>query len=247
MAWVATAIIGSAVIGGAASYLGSSKAASAQEQAAQTAANTSMNMYNTTRNDLAPYRAIGSTSADQLTKQMPDLTAPISFDASTLANTPGYQFNLTQGLKSTQKSAAARGLGVSGAALKGAASFATGLSDSTYGNQFNYANTNKTNAFNRLSSLVNTGENAGAQTGNAGTSAANTSASAAIASGNAAAAGANAAGSAISNTANGIGGYIAYNGLYGNNVGNMPATGLGSPTTAQSNAYAISQGINPYA
>lgn len=44
------------------------------------------------------------------------------------------------------------------------------------------------------------------------------------------------------------GAYGVYNSLGGNaNVGAMPATGAGSPTDAQSNAYALSQGINPNA
>ena len=38
---------------------------------------------------------------------------------------------------------------------------------------------------------------------------------------------------------------LAMGGLFGN-IGNMPATGAGSPSLAQSNAYALSQGINPY-
>ena len=55
----------------------------------------------------------------------------------TLENTPGYQFTLNQGLESTQNSAAARGLANSGAALKGAATYATGLANDTYQNQYN--------------------------------------------------------------------------------------------------------------
>jgi hypothetical protein len=54
-----------------------------------------------------------------------------------LDNTPGYQFTLGQGLESTQNSAAARGLANSGAALKGAASYATGLANDTYQSQYN--------------------------------------------------------------------------------------------------------------
>ncbi len=50
--------------------------------------------------------------------------------------TPGYQFNQTQGQEGVQNSAAARGLSSSGAALKGAATFASGLADSTYQNQY---------------------------------------------------------------------------------------------------------------
>jgi hypothetical protein len=56
-----------------------------------------------------------------------------------LEATPGYQFTLDQGLKSVQSANAAKGLGVSGAALKGAATYATGLADKTYLDQFNVA------------------------------------------------------------------------------------------------------------
>lgn len=248
MAWVATAIVGAGVLGAGATAFGASKAADAQTNAANTAANTQLSMYGTTRGDLAPFRQIGSTAADQLTSKLSDLTAPITMDESTLQKTPGYQFNLTQGLKAAQNSAAARGLGTSGAALKGATTFATGLADSTYQNQFNNAVTNQTNAFNRLKSLVDTGENAAAQTGVAGASAASGAASAQIGAGNAQAAASNAIGGGIAGAANNIGGYAAYKGLYGSGggVGSMPATGAGSPSDATSNAFAISQGINPF-
>jgi hypothetical protein len=239
MAWVATAIVGSAVVGGLATAYGANQAASAQENAAaqaaataQNAQNISLGMYNTTRSDLAPYRAIGTTAATDLTNQLPALTAPITMDEATLENTPGYQFNLTQGEKAVTNSTAARGLGTSGAALKGAATYATGLADSTYQNQFNNANTNQTNAFTRLSSLVNTGETAAAAGGAAGTAAANTATTAAgqigsaqTQAGTAAAAGANATGGAIASTANGIGGYTAYKGLYGTTPGGTVANG----------------------
>lgn len=214
-AWVATAIVGSAVIGAVGTSLAAGKAADAQTNAANTAAATQLNMYNTTRGDLSPYRDIGSTASTQLTNRLSDLTAPVTMDQATLEKTPGYQFNLTQGLKGVTNSAAARGLGTSGAALKGAATFATGLADSTYQNQFNNAVTNQTNSFNRLKSLVDTGENAAAQTGSAGTAAATGAANAQIGAGNAQAAAANATGGAISSAANATGGALAYKGLYG--------------------------------
>src|SRR5882762_376786 len=149
-AWVATAIIGAGVVGAVATSYAANKAADAQTSAAQTAANTSLGMYNTTRSDLSSYRQIGQTASDQLTNRLTDLTSPITMDQATLEATPGYQFNKTQGLKAVQNSAAARGLGVSGAALKGAATFATGLADSTYQQQFSNAQTNQANAYNRL-------------------------------------------------------------------------------------------------
>jgi len=73
------------------------------------------------------------------------LTAPLTapFSAATLPSTPGYQFTLDQGLKSTQNSYAAQGLGASGAADKGAAQYATGLAQNTYNQQFqNYLTQN---------------------------------------------------------------------------------------------------------
>ena len=53
-----------------------------------------------------------------------------------LAATPGYQFELAQGLESTNNSAAARGLASSGAALKGADAYATGTAQQTYQNNY---------------------------------------------------------------------------------------------------------------
>jgi hypothetical protein len=111
---------------------------------------------------------------------------PGTMTQAQLEQTPGYQWNLAQGLKATQSAAAARGLGVSGASLKGAATYATGLADSTYQNQFNNAQsrfadylnlntgqqTNLSNQFSRLNSLATTGEQAAAQTGAQGTTAA---------------------------------------------------------------------------
>jgi hypothetical protein len=81
-----------------------------------------------------------------------------------LEATPGYQFTLQQGLESTQNSAAARGLGNSGAALKGAATYATGLANQTYQNQFQDMNTvaqgyqnNATGDINQGSGYLNQG------------------------------------------------------------------------------------------
>ena len=213
--WIATAIVGAGVIGAGATAYGANTAANAQENAAQTAANTSLSMFNTTNTNLAPFRALGSQAADNLSQNLSTYTTPITMDESTLQKTPGYQFDLTQGLKATQNSAAARGLGSSGAALKGASTYATGLADNTYQTQFNIANTNQTNAFNRLSTLVNTGENAAATTGTAATAAAGQVGTAATNAGNAAAAGANATGGAVNNLTNNLSGYLAYKGIYG--------------------------------
>ena len=124
--WTASAIIGGSIMNAASTAFGASKAAEAQTNAANQAQQTALSMYNTTRGDLSPYRQIGNVAAGDLTNRLGELTAPIMMDQATLEKTPGYQFNLYQGEKAVQNSAAARGLGESGAALKGAATLATG-------------------------------------------------------------------------------------------------------------------------
>lgn len=245
-AWVATAIVGAGVIGAASTAYAASKAADAQTSAANTASQTQLalgkqstdllsSQYNQTRSDLLPYNTAGQAAQSDLQSRLPFLTSPITMDQATLEQTPGYQFNKTQGLKAVQNSAAARGLGVSGAALKGAATFATSLADSTYQNQFNNENTNRQNAYDRLMGVIGTGENAAAMTGNIGSKAATTAAGVnttvggqvggnTIGAGNANAAAYNATGQAFGTAANNIGGYAAYKGLYGS------TSGQGSPS-----------------
>jgi len=225
MAWVATAIVGSAVIGGISQSYAASKAADAQTAAADKAIALQQGQYQQTRSDLDPYRQIGRTASDQLSSRIGELTTPITMDQATLEKTPGYQFNLTQGQRAVTNSAAARGLGSSGAALKGAATFATGLADSTYQNQFNNAQLNQKNAYDRLKGLVDTGENAAAQTGALGEKAAYNSGVATIGAGNAQAAADNKIGTSIANTTSGIGGYLAYKGLYGGGSSGPITTG----------------------
>jgi len=168
------------------------QSAGQQQQAGAASANQILeNQFNQTRTDLQPYASWGANTVPQVADALTDpalhsnfsyadFTAPTAAEA---AATPGYQFTLDQGLKANQNSASARGLGSSGAALKGASTFATGLADSTYGDTYNRAlqgyTTNRNNALsnfttnygvandnvNRLLGIVNVGENAAARTG----------------------------------------------------------------------------------
>lgn len=84
-----------------------------------------------------------------ISQEQMDLRKPITIDQATLETLPGYQFARTQGLKAVQNSAAARGLGVSGAALKGAATFSQGLADQNYSTYFQQQMQNNQAAFER--------------------------------------------------------------------------------------------------
>lgn len=206
---VAIAAIGSGALSAGATMIGASTAADAQTQAAADASATQMGMFDKMQGNLQPYMDLGQTGINQLTAQMGGLTsqpalpqggriqlptAPGPMDEATLRATPGYQFNQTQGLKAVSNSASARGLGVSGAAMKGAAAYGTGLADSTYQNQFNnqqtqfgnqetlfgnkvanFGNqqtlygdtvTNATNTYNRLMGIVGQGQASAAGVGN---------------------------------------------------------------------------------
>lgn len=226
---VAAAVVGGAVVGGIASNMAAGK----QADAAGDAADLSMEQYQQTRSDLAPYTGLGNNAINQIWGAMgytqgPDGTMGVNpnsilqqqfqFDPRNLENTPGYQFANQQGLKSIQNQMANRGLGLSGAQLKGATGFATGLANQTYGDQYNRAlstfNTNyqsASNNVNNLQSLINTGQNAAAQTGVQGQNAANSAGNYLTQAGNAQASGIIGAGNAISN---GVNNYMMYNALY---------------------------------
>jgi hypothetical protein len=146
------------------------------------------------------------------------LQKKFAFDAKDLANTPGYQFALGQGLKSTGNMLASQGLGLSGAQAKGLSRYATGLADQTYGEQYNRAlssyNTNyqvAANNVNNLQNLLNVGQNSAAQTGQAQITAANNAGNYLTQAGNAQAAGVTGVANALNNGANN---YLLYNALY---------------------------------
>ena len=127
------------------------------------AANTQGYINDTAQNAtgyLSPYTSMGTAAANQLTSQLPSLSQGFNPTMAQLEQTPGYQFAQQQGLESTQNSYAARGLGVSGAALKGAANYATGLADQTYTNQANIYNQNRTTSASILTGATQLGQQA---------------------------------------------------------------------------------------
>jgi hypothetical protein len=145
---------GNALLGAGASIWGSSEQAKAEEKAIA----AQLQMFGVAQNELQPFINAGQGSeawynyltgtGGSPTGQGPSynpLTAPLTapFTAANLPTTPGYQFTLNQGQKDTQNSYAALGLGSSGAAEKGAATYTTGLAQSTYNQQLqNYLTQN---------------------------------------------------------------------------------------------------------
>lgn len=231
MSWVAAAVVGAGALSAGASIYGSSKAADTQSANAARVAEMQQRQYEQSRADLSPYRAIGEDATGRMKTKLSDFTTPISIDPNMLENSNYYKFAMTQGQKATQNSAAARGLGKAGAALKGAAAFAKGLATDTYKTAFDMENINQTNAYSRLKSLIDTGANAAAGTGALGEKAAYNAGTALTGGANAEAANYNNIGKSISGLSNNLGGYAMYQGLYGNGGGgNVLPGGPNGPT-----------------
>lgn len=80
---------------------------------------------------------------------------------------PGYQFRLEQGRRALDRSAAARGGMLSGAAIKSANDYGQNMASQEYGNAFNRYQTNRANQLNPLQSLAGQAQTSSNQVGNA--------------------------------------------------------------------------------
>jgi hypothetical protein len=260
-AGIAAASVAAAGIGAIASSSAAGQASGAAKEAA--AQNLQMQQFNIAQQE--PFRRIGVDAINQLgdlnrrgfTEGQPNYLTlaqgamPGQMSQAELEATPGYRWNLAQGLQATQNNAAARGLGVSGAALKGAATYATGLADSTYQNQFNNAqnraktyldlNTaqqgNAQNLYSRLQGTASVGQNAASQTGSQITQGAATSANLLTQAGQNAAAGTVGMGNAATNAINsGLGNYLTYKGLQAGSGAGGGGGSLGGYTSSTGTA-----------
>jgi hypothetical protein len=124
-------------------------AAETQADAARDANATQLQMFQDTRTDLKPYRDVGYSALEQL-KQLP-FYHPLEVDPYTptpvfdptpaytgpseadLRTDPGYQFRVREGQKALERSAAGKGLLLSGGQLKDLTRFAQDLGAQEYG------------------------------------------------------------------------------------------------------------------
>ena len=83
-------------------------------------------------------------------------------------NNPQYQFLLKQGQQALDRSAAARGMGYSGAQMKAAQQFGQGLASQQYDKEYDRASQEFGNYYNRLAALAQGGQQAVQATGNQG-------------------------------------------------------------------------------
>lgn len=181
------AIIGAvgSVAGGYLSASGARSAANAQAAGANQASQTQLHIYDQIRHDLSPFLKTGTGAINSLASLFGfgngghgPTPQTMQNALATFRNTPGYQFSYDQGLNAIDRSAASRGMLLSGGQLKDAQTYGQGVADQGYGNYFN-----------QLFQLSGLGENAGAATGNAGVATGQGVAGSQIAAGNALAGG----------------------------------------------------------
>lgn len=202
---VAAAIAGAAVVGAGASIISGNKAASAARDAAAQSNEVQKYMYDTTRSDYAPYRAVGYNALGKLAglygvgtsnSMVPGTGTGVSGAAKNNGTpnyggfyaSPSYQFRLNEGLKAIERSAASHGQLRGGATMKSLNNYAQGEASTEFGN---FAN--------GLAGLAGVGQQATGSTAQAGSNYANAASNAFTNAGNARA-------SAYENTGNAING-----------------------------------------
>lgn len=172
---VAAAIIGSTVVGGLISSNASSDAADTAAQASGQASAASIaeqrRQYDLNRADYSPYITSGQSAVNQLAAGLAPggrFSTTTPFDFRYDQNTdPGYGFRFDQGMRGVNASMAAKGMGLSGAGIKGATEFGQGMGSQEYNNAFNRyvtgfnANTGERNQlYNRYAGVAGTGQQA---------------------------------------------------------------------------------------
>ena len=220
-----TYLIGGALLGSA--YLGSQGAQSAADTAAgaSTQASNASIAEQRRQDDLnriaqAPYLAAGTESVNELAAGLRPggrFASATPFNFQYNQNTdPGYGFRFDQGMRGVNASMAAKGMGLSGAGIKGATEFGQGMGSQEYNNAFNRyvtgfnANTGERNQlYNRYAGVAGTGQQAtnqiGAQGANMASNIGNAYMSSAANTGNAAMSAAGIRNSAYGGAANVLG------------------------------------------
>lgn len=178
------------------------KASAASAQAAADARKELNQAKGTARKDLQPYADSGRSALNELNWQMglpgssgvgtggglmqdytPEMYnndpgyTPMVNSLEQLQATPGYQFQLEQGLQGVNNSASAKGSLLSGGQLKAVNDYAQGVASTgyqaawdraqqAYNNAFSRNTTQQNNKFQRLQSMANNGQSAATTQGN---------------------------------------------------------------------------------
>lgn len=166
--WVAGAVIGGSVI----NAYSANKAGKEQSKSAGRANDVQLQMFNKQNELNAPFRENGLAGQNRLMDLLglskntgADGYGSMNkqFGAGDFNADPGYQWRLAQGQKGIDRSMAARGGLLSGAAVKASADYNQGAASQEYGNAYNRFQTDRSNILNPLQSLAGMGQTATGQ------------------------------------------------------------------------------------
>jgi hypothetical protein len=170
----AAAVLGSAVIGGAVASRGASKAARAQQQAADQAAQVQREIFEKQTELQEPFRQAGMTAQNELLRMLglggeagtPGYgTIGAPFTAEQMQMDPGYAFRLAEGEKALERMQAARGQLLGGGAIKAGVRYGQEMGSQEYMNAFNRAQALMGTRLGALGSLYGAGQAAAQQVG----------------------------------------------------------------------------------
>ena len=151
MPWIiGGAMLGSALLGGAAS----SKAAKAQTQAQREGDAAQERMFNRQVELQEPFRQAGVNALPELI----EASRYTPFSMEQFQQDPGYGFRLKEGLRALESSAAARGGLLSGNQMRGVTRFGQELGSQEYTNAFNRYQAERAARLNPLQSLAGMGQ-----------------------------------------------------------------------------------------
>jgi hypothetical protein len=200
-AWMLpAAIFGSALLGGSSSR----SAASTQAAAADRAAELQNQQFNRQVELQEPFRQVGLRALNKL-EGASDYT-PFGMDQ--FQQDPGYAFRLSEGMKTLERGAAARGNLMSGATMKGLQRYGQDLASQEYTNAFNRYGIERERRLNPLQSLAGVGQTSTNQLAAAGQNYANAAGQAIGAAGQARASGYMGTANSLSGA---LGQYMNYN------------------------------------
>lgn len=129
MSWVATAIIGGAVIGGVSANRAADTAADATQAGVDASVGEQRRQFDLTREDLRPTREAGNRAIGRLDRLQ-------SGDFSDFFTSPGFEFVRDEGLRGIENRFSASGGSLSGNALRRLTEFNSGLASREFGNFF---------------------------------------------------------------------------------------------------------------
>ena len=170
--------MGLEIIGAGLQHRASKKAARAQKEAAYEANQTARDLsaeqmdlykqiYNEQKAQQAPHLQQGQSAISKLGGLMggndpfKDYLAKAGLSGGQFnTNNPQYQFLQKQGQQALDRSAAARGMGYSGAQMKAAQQFGQGLASQQYDKEYDRAAQEFGNYYNRLAALAQGGQQA---------------------------------------------------------------------------------------